>query len=256
MRNIAVLLLATLFGLSCNSSPDGVPVYRYELVRTFPHDPTAFTQGLIFHDGALVESTGLEGLSTVRRVALQTGNILQVTYVPPPHFAEGMTLFGGKIYQLNWKGGRGFVYDAKTLERTGEFAYDGEGWGLTHDGQSLLLSDGSNVIRFIDPATFRVRRTIAVTRSGKPLDQINELEYVKGEIFANVWRSNGVARIDPRDGRVTGWVDLSGLVDANAASNPDAVLNGIAYDPASDRLFVTGKLWPKLFEIRLRSTES
>ena len=144
------------------------------------------------------------------------------------------------------------MYDATTLEKTGEFPYEGEGWGLTNDGKSLILSDGSSALRFLDPATFRVERTIAVTHRGKPLEGLNELEYVKGEILANVWLSNGIARIDPRDGRLTGWLDLSGLAKKAAPNNPDAVLNGIAHDPTTDRLFVTGKLWPKLFEIRVR----
>jgi glutamine cyclotransferase len=256
-RTLPFLLLATLALVGCNEArvdvvPDGVPVYGYALVNVFPHDTTAFTQGLAVHDGWLLESAGLEGRSTLRRVELQTGRVDRIVSVPAPHFAEGMTILGGKIYQLAWKSGRGFVYDAKTLEKTGEFPYAGEGWGLTNDGESLILSDGTNVIRFLDPATFRVKRTITVTRGGKPLDQLNELEYVKGEIFANVWLSSGIARIDPRDGRLTGWIDLSGLAGTGASDNPDAVLNGIAYDPASGRLFVTGKLWPKLFEIRVQ----
>lgn len=257
MRTLAFLLLATVSLLGCSEVrdedvPDGVPVYGYELVNEFPHDATAFTQGLAVHDGWLLESTGLEGRSTLRRVELQTGRVDRIISVPAPHFAEGMTVLGGKIYQVTWKSGRGFVYDATTLEKTGEFSYAGEGWGLTSDGESLILSDSTNVIRFLDPATFQVKRTITVMRGGKPLDQLNELEYVKGEILANVWLSNGIARIDPRDGRLTGWIDLSGLAGTGPGNNPDAVLNGIAYDPAGDRLFVTGKLWPKLFEIRLQ----
>ncbi|HVF43318.1 MAG TPA: glutaminyl-peptide cyclotransferase, partial [Pyrinomonadaceae bacterium] len=235
-------------------SPAGgaVPIYGYEVVNTFPHDPGAFTQGLIFHGGALVESTGLEHHSTLRRVELQTGKVLQRVDVPRDFFAEGMTLFDGKIYQLTWKGEKGFVYDPRTFEKTGEFAYTGEGWGLTHDADSLILSDGSPRIRFIDPADYRVRRTINVTDGGRAVSQLNELEYVKGEIFANVWHQNRVARIDPQTGRVTGWIDLSGLLRPGDVSDEEAVLNGIAYDESGDRLFVTGKLWPKLFEVRLR----
>jgi glutamine cyclotransferase len=252
MRTLAILILTAIISAACANGP-GVPVVGYDVVRTFPHDKTAFTQGLNFHEGALVESTGLEGLSTLRRVELETGRVLQAIYVPAPNFSEGMTILNGKIYQLNLHGGRGFVYDLKTLEKTGEFPYEGEGWGLTNDGRSLLLSDGTNVIRFIDPSTFQVQRTITVTRAGKPLERLNELEYVKGEILANVWQSDGIARIDPKDGRVTGWIDLSALTDTGDKNNPDAVLNGIAWDAAGDRLFVTGKLWPKLFEIRLKS---
>lgn len=229
-----------------------VKIYGYEIVNTFPHDPRAFTQGLVFHDGALVESTGLEGQSTLRRVELQTGRILQRVEVPPYFFAEGLTLFGGKLYQLTWKGEKGFVYDSQTLKKTGEFKYEGEGWGLTHDADSLILSDGSERIRFIDPSDFRVKRTITVRDGGRPVPELNELEYVRGEIYANVWHQNRVARIDPQTGRVLGWIDLAGLLKPGDVSDEEAVLNGIAYDEQGDRLFVTGKLWPKLFEIRLR----
>jgi glutamine cyclotransferase len=250
MRKIALLVLVTLATLT--SSADDPPVIGYDIVRTFPHDASAFTQGLVFHDGALLESTGLVGSSSLRRVDLQTGRVLAITRVPAPHFAEGMTIFNGKIYQLTWQSEKGFVYDLKTLKKTGEFAYDGEGWGLTHDGKSLFLSDGSNVIRVLDPKTMRVTRVLNVNVNGRPLPRLNELEYVKGEILANVWYSKGIARIDPKTGTVTGWIDLSGLAATAGVTSRDAVLNGIAYDAASDRLFVTGKLWPKLFEIRLR----
>lgn len=249
---IRLLLLPIAVSLGCDGADSSVPSYGYEIVKTFAHDPKAFTQGLIFHDGALLESTGIEGQSTLRRVELESGRVLQVTRSPAAYFAEGMTLLGDKIYQLNWKGGRGFVYDAKTLERTGEFTYEGEGWGLTHDGESLILSDGSDTIRFLDPKTSQVRRTIKVTRGGRPLDKLNELELVKGEIYANIWQTDNVARIDPRDGTVKGWIDLSGLLESGDVRNDEAVLNGIAYDATNDRLFVTGKLWPKLFEIQLK----
>jgi glutamine cyclotransferase len=229
-----------------------VPVYGYEVVNTFPHDPDAFTQGLIFQDGALVESTGLERHSTLRRVELQTGKVLQRVDVPRDFFAEGMTLFNGKIYQLTWKGEKGFVYDPQSFRKTGEFTYTGEGWGLTHDADSLILSDGSNKIRFIDPADNRVKRTISVTDGGRPVMELNELEYVKGEVYANVWHRNVVARIDPQTGSVKGWIDLSGLLKPGDVTDEEAVLNGIAYDESGDRLFVTGKLWPKLFEVRLK----
>ena len=228
------------------------PVYGYEVVNTFPHDPEAFTQGLIFPEVALVESTGLEHHSTLRRVELQTGKVLQRVDVPRDFFAEGVTLFNGKIYQLTWKGEKGFVYDPRTFEKTGEFTYTGEGWGLTHDADSLILSDGSDKLRFIDPNGYQVRRTVRVTDGGRPVVSLNELEYVKGEVYANVWHRNLVARIDPRTGRVKGWIDLSGLLKPGDVTDEEAVLNGIAYDEAGDRLFVTGKLWPKLFEVRPR----
>jgi glutaminyl-peptide cyclotransferase len=237
------------------SAPRGnaaVPVYGYEVVNTFPHDPDAFTQGLIFEDGQILESTGLERHSTLRRVELQTGKVLQKVDVPGYFFAEGMTLFGGKIYQLTWRGMKGFIYDPKTFEKTGEFTYEGEGWGLTHDADSLILSDGTEQLRFIDPNTYQVKRTISVTYNGRPVEELNELEYVKGEIYANVWHDNRVARIDPQTGQVKGWIDFAGLLKSGETTNPEAVLNGIAYDESSDRLFVTGKLWPKLFEVRLK----
>ncbi len=227
-------------------------VYGYEVVNTFPHDAEAFTQGLIFQDGALVESTGLERHSTLRRVELQTGKVLQKVDVPRDFFAEGMTLFNGKLYQLTWKGEKGFIYDPQSFEKTGEFTYTGEGWGLTHDADSLILSDGSDKLRFIDPNTYQVRRTVNVSDGGRPVFAINELEYVRGEVYANVWHKNTVARIDPQTGRVKGWIDFSGLLRAGDVTDPEAVLNGIAYDEAGDRLFVTGKLWPKLFEVRLK----
>jgi glutaminyl-peptide cyclotransferase len=232
--------------------PVSVPVYGYEVVNTFPHDAAAFTQGLVFSGGSFVESTGLEGHSTLRRVELQTGKVLQKVDVPAFYFAEGLTLFGGKLYQLTWKAEKGFVYDPQTFKKSGEFPYEGEGWGLTHDSDSLVLSDGSNRIRFIDPSTYQVRRTISVTDAGKPVYELNELEYVKGEIFANVWHNNRVARIDPQTGRVNGWIDFTGLLKPGDVTDEEAVLNGIAYDETGDRLFVTGKLWPKIFEVRLR----
>jgi len=227
-------------------------IYGYEVVGTFPHDPGACTQGLFFHEGALVESTGLVNRSTLRRVEMQTGRVLQKVDVPVFYFAEGATLLRGKIYQLTWKAGKGFVYDPKTFEKVGEFAYEGEGWGLTCDGESLILSDGTDALRFLDPETAQVRRTIKVADRGEPLYKINELQYVKGEIFANVWQDSRVARIDPKTGRVVGWVELQGLLEPGEVINTEAVLNGIAYDEQNDRLFVTGKFWPKLFEIRLK----
>jgi glutamine cyclotransferase len=262
---IGILLLTiTLVGAGCDGGPQTnatasgnapagpAPVYGYEVVNTFPHDASAFTQGLVFHDGALVESTGLERHSTLRRVELQTGKVLQKVDVPPYFFAEGLTLFGGKLYQLTWKGEKGFVYDPQTFEKTGEFPYEGEGWGLTHDADSLILSDGTARLRFIDPNTYQVKRTISVNDRGRPIAELNELEYVKGEIYANVWHQDRVARIDPQTGQVKGWIDLAGLLRPGDAPDPEAVLNGIAYDEQGDRLFVTGKLWPKLFEVRLR----
>ena len=236
-------------GLRKASEP--VPVYTFEVKNAYPHDRAAFTQGLVFRDGFLWESTGEYGSSSLRQVELKTGRVVKSVPVAKDFFAEGMTIFGGKVYQLTWQEGRAFVYDAKDLRRVGEFKYAGEGWGLTHDNESLVMSDGTSTLRFLDPETFAVRRTVRVTDAGRPVERLNELEYVRGEIFANVWQKDRVARIDPRTGRVTGWIDLRGLLPKSDMRGDEDVLNGIAYDEENDRLFVTGKLWPKLFEIRL-----
>jgi glutamine cyclotransferase len=228
-----------------------VPVYGYEVVHTWPHDRGAFTQGLTFQDGNLLESTGQVGRSSLRRVELENGKVLQQANVAAPYFAEGITLLKGKIYQLTWQQQLGFIYDAWTFEKIGEFHYAGEGWGLANDGQSLILSDGSNRIRFLDPANFEVRKTIAVADGRSAINELNELEYVQGEIYANIWHANRIARIDPQTGSVVGWIDLTGILALGEVSDEEAVLNGIAYDETNRRLFVTGKLWPKLFEIRL-----
>jgi glutamine cyclotransferase len=228
-----------------------VPIYGYEVVHAWPHDPGAFTQGLVFQDGKLLESTGQAGRSSLRRVELETGKVLEKVDVPEPYFAEGITLLKGKIYQLTWQHQLGFIYDAWTFEKIGKFDYQGEGWGLTNDGQSLLLSDGTNRIRFLDPDNFQARKTIAVLDGSMPVIEINELEYVQGEIYANIWHDDRIVRIDPQTGRVVGWIDLKGLLARGEVHDEEAVLNGIAYDDANGRLFVTGKLWPKLFEIRV-----
>ena len=222
------------------------------MVHVFPHDPDAFTQGLEFRDGKLLESTGQEGKSSLRSEELETGKVLEKVDVPPPFFAEGITLLNAKIYQLTWQHQLGFIYDYESFQKTGQFSYTGEGWGLTNDGRSLILSDGSNRIKFLDPDSFRVTKTIAVLDGKTPVNEINELEYVKGEIYANIWHNNRIAMINPETGRVTGWIDLTGLLPQNEVQDEEAVLNGIAYDERSGRLFVTGKLWPKVFEIRLK----
>ena len=226
--------------------------YGYQIQNIFPHDPDAFTQGLEFHDGKLLESTGQEGHSSLRSVELETGKMLKKVDVPLPFFAEGVTLLNRKIYQLTWQHQTGFVYDYDSFQKAGQFSYTGEGWGLTNDGHSLILSDGTNRIRFLDPDSFRVTKTIAVLDGKTPVNEINEVEYVKGEIYANIWHNDRIVMINPETGRVTGWIDLTGLLPPNEVQDDEAVLNGIAYDAATDRLFVTGKLWPKLFEIRLK----
>jgi glutamine cyclotransferase len=262
-RSLLALVLA-LFVSACRSEPTAnrstvsnsnrasVVKYTYEVVNTFPHDRNAFTQGLEFHDGKLLESTGEEGHSSLRRVVLETGQIEQKADVPPPYFAEGITLLNGKIYQLTWQHQIGFIYDASTFEKKGEFKYDGEGWGLTNDGTSLIMSDGTNRLKFLDPDNFSVKRVIVVMAGKVPIDSLNELEYVQGEIYGNIWHDNRIAIIDPQTGRVTGAVDMTGLLRPGEVSDEEAVLNGIAYDATSQRLFVTGKLWPKLFEIQLK----
>ena len=242
-------------GAATNKTPENAPVthYSYQIVNIFPHDTNAFTQGLIFVDGNLYEGTGQEGESSLREVDLKTGNVLKKVDVPEPYFAEGITLLNGKIYQLTWQHQVGFIYDAQKFEQIGKFTYDGEGWGLTNDGHSLILSDGSNRIRFIDPDSFRVTKTIAVfDDSGKPIKDLNELEYIDGQIYANVWHKDYIVIVDPQNGRLTGWIDLSGLLQPGDVHNEEAVLNGIAYDPAGKRLFVTGKLWPRIFEIKIK----
>ena len=251
-----LVLVFSLATLNCQNGPttattDKIATDGYEVVHVYPHDPNAFTQGLVFHEGNFLESTGEVGHSSLRRVEIDTGKVVQKVDVPPPYFAEGITLIKGKIYQVTWQHQLGFVYDALTFEKTGEFKYTGEGWGLTNDGQSLILSDGTNQIRFLDPDNFQVTRTIAVLDGHSPVAEINELEYVQGEIYANIWHADRIARIDPKTGKVVGWINLAGLLAPGEVQDEEAVLNGIAFDEKSGRLFVTGKLWPKVFEIRL-----
>ncbi len=233
--------------------PFRVQNFTYEVINTYPHDPGAFTQGLVYHQGVLYESTGLNGSSSLREVELTTGRVTKIVNVPAQYFAEGLALFNDRLYQLTWLSQTAFVYDMSTFGMQKTFNYSGEGWGLTDDGRSLIMSNGSNQISFLDPETFQVQRTINVTDNNVPVRQLNELEYIKGQIFANIWQTDRIARIDPQTGRVTGWVNLAGLLSPEDRSRPVDVLNGIAYDEANDRLFVTGKLWPKLFEIRLIS---
>jgi len=232
------------------AAPTSPFYYTYRVVNVYPHDPEAFTQGLVFDAGQLYESTGLWGRSSLRRVALETGAVLKQHNLDAQYFGEGLALFRGRLFQLTWQNGVGFVYDATTFEPLRTWQYAGEGWGLTHDGEQLIMSDGSATLRFLDPDTLGVRRSIQVRDGKQPVDMLNELEYVNGEIFANVWQTDWVVRIQPESGRVIGWVDLSGLLTPEERATAD-VLNGIAYDPTGQRLFVTGKLWPKLFEIVL-----
>ena len=261
---LVLILALSVAGLQCNagansgSSNSGTPSnavvvkHGYQIVKAYPHDTGAFTQGLIFVEGKLYEGTGQEGRSSVREVDLETGRILKKVDIPEQFFGEGITLLNGKIYQLTWQHQVGFIYNSQTLEKIGEFNYNGQGWGITNDGRSLIISDGSNRLKFLDPDSFRVTKTIAVTDGRTPIQQLNELEYVNGEIYANIWHDQRIVTIDPQNGRVTGWIDLTGLLQPGAVQNEEAVLNGIAYDQAGNRLFVTGKLWPQLFEIKLK----
>ena len=226
------------------------PTYGYRVVRSYSHDPQAFTQGLVYFEGALYESTGLNGQSSIRKVKLENGEVLQIRKLDDKYFGEGIAIWQRSLIQLTWQSEVGFVYDRDTFEPTRTFTYTGEGWGLTQDGTRLIMSDGSPYLRFFDPATMKQTGRLAVRDAGVLVEDLNELEVVKGEIFANVWQSERIARISPNTGRVTGWIDLRGLLAPAEAAQVD-VMNGIAYDPAGDRLCVTGKLWPRLFEIQL-----
>lgn len=228
------------------------PRVGYEVVHVYPHDRAAFTQGLVFRDGWLYESTGLNGHSSLRRVRLETGEVVQRVDVDAAYFAEGLTDWGERLLQLTWQSGKAFVYERRSFRKLATFDYPGEGWGLTHDGKRLILSDGTPTLRFLDPKTFVETGRMTVTYAGRPLANLNELEYVKGEIYANVWQSQSIVVIDPASGRVTKRIDLPDLLTAEDRQERVDVLNGIAYDAKRDRLFVTGKLWPKLFEIRLK----
>jgi len=248
-----LLAVACLCGLA---SAAGVPEYGYEVVHAYRHDRGAFTEGLFYLNGFLYESTGRTNESSLRKVKLETGEVLQLHQLPPEVFGEGIIKWKDKIYQLTWQTQFGFIYDANTFAVKGEFRYPGEGWAFTTDGKQIYMDDGTPQIRIWDPETLKETGRITVTDGGKPVEQLNELEWVKGEIFANIWETNKIARIDPKTGHVVGWIDLTGLlpaadVDVDEEHADDNVLNGIAYDAEHDRLFVTGKCWPKLFEIKL-----
>lgn len=248
---VLIFAVVLLGGTAEGYAVSGVaPTEGYRVVHAYPHDSSAFTQGLVIVDGMLYEGTGLSGRSSVRVVDLATGRVLQSVKVPDKYFGEGLTDWGGNLIELTWMAHRGFVYDRFSMRLLKTFEYKGEGWGLTHDRQNLIMSDGSPMLRFLDPATFKVVRTLAVSDGDRPVKELNELEYIHGEIYANVWQTNRIARISPVTGEVLGWIDLSGLL-VDEPRDGNAVLNGIAYDQKNDRLFVTGKLWPKLFEIKL-----
>lgn len=247
-RLIAVLVLL----LATSAASAAIPVWGYRIVHVYPHDTSAYTEGLLYKDGYLYESTGEDGESTVRKVQLETGKVLQRHDLPPRYFGEGIVDWKNRLVQLTWKSETGFVYDLAGIKLQHTFSYPGEGWALTRDDRQLYMSDGSSVLRILDPDTLLATGSIMVTANDLPVTNLNELEWVKGEIYANIWLTNRIARIDPVSGHVLGWIDLSGLLDVNQLADPgEDVLNGIAYDAAHDRLFVTGKRWPKLFEIKL-----
>lgn len=242
------------------SSPDavhararekGIPTFGFEVVKAHPHDKTAFTQGLVYDNGQFYESTGNYGESTLRRVELATGKVLDSVALHRDFFAEGLALIGDELVQLTWEHGLAFVCDKKTLREKRRLRYQGQGWGLTFDGTHAILSNGTATLQFLDPKTFRVVRQVTVKMGETPLEQLNELEYIDGEVWANVWHEDGLARIDPKSGQVSGWVDLAKLWPMKERPDFEDCLNGIAYDTAGKRLFVTGKHWPKLYEIRV-----
>ena len=251
---VALLLGATILIWQNDSPANTTPVlYTYDIINEYPHDPDAFTQGLIFENGVLYESTGLYGHSTLRCVELETGEILRRYALPSQFFGEGITIVDDRIIQLTWRSNRGFVYDKRSFDLLQEFDYPTEGWGITYDGNRLIMSDGTATLHFLDPETFEKVGQVEV-HDAAPVTQLNELEYIHGEVYANIWQEDKIAIIDIQTGQVTGWIDLSGLQDSENRDT-DNVLNGIAYDVEEDRLFVTGKRWPQLFEIKLAPLE-
>jgi glutamine cyclotransferase len=255
-RLVVAFLLAALApslpGQSSHQSHATRPAeYGFKVIRTFPHDPTAFTQGIVYRDGFLYEGTGLKGRSSLRKVRLETGEIVQTVDLPSEFFGEGITLLKNEVIQLTWQSQTGFVYNVKDFHLLRRFSYSGEGWGLTTDGREIFMNDGTAQIRVLNPRTLAEKRRFSVYDGQIPIDQLNELEFVEGEIFANVWQTDRIARISPESGKVVGWIDLRGLLSPIYRLESDAVLNGIAYDSKRKRLFVTGKLWPSIFEIKL-----
>lgn len=253
---LGALVLALAAGLVGAEVPErlaqiAAPVDTFRVVRIYPHDATAYTQGLIYREGFLFESTGLNGRSTLRKVKLETGEAIQQHRLDSAYFAEGLAEWNGQLVQLTWRSNIAFAYDLASFAPRRTFGYTGEGWGLTSDREGFILSDGTDQLRFLHPDTFREVRRITVTDGGVSVREMNELEYIRGEVYANVWHTDRIARIEPKSGRVTGWIDLRGLMSAGYRLDAEAVLNGIAYDSAGNRLFVTGKLWPRLFEIEV-----
>jgi glutamine cyclotransferase len=243
----AAMVLAFFFQLRMRKNSP--PVLQCEVIASYPHAADAFTQGLVLEDGVLYEGTGGLGASTLRKVTPATGEVVQRIDLDPRHFGEGIAIVGDEIYQLTWRSQVGFVYDKHTFQKLREFRYKGEGWGLTYDGKHLILSDGSDVLRFFDPRTFREARRLHVTSAGRGLHQLNELEYADGFVYANLWHSDYLVKISPQSGEVVAWIDARGLWPSRLRDR-EAVLNGIAHDPTTNRFFLTGKNWPTLFEVQ------
>jgi glutaminyl-peptide cyclotransferase len=236
---------------TASKQPNPVMAYTFKIIKSYPHDPDAFTQGLIFENGFLYESTGQNGKSSLRKVELETGRVLKKYDLPAQFFGEGLTAWKNSLIQLTWRSGRGFVYDLDSFSIKREFTYSTEGWGLTHDEKSLIMSNGTDELIFLNPQTLMQESVLSVTDHGERVERLNELEYIKGEIFANIWTKDIIARISPETGEVTGWIDLSGLRKEIPVVSRAEALNGIAYDAQNDRIFVTGKLWPQIFQIEV-----
>jgi glutamine cyclotransferase len=250
VRSARLIFLFTLFVGLLAAQPKQAPVFGYRVVNTYPHDRSAFTEGLFYLDGFLYESSGLERRSDIRRVRLDDGQVVQRQPLAAQYFGEGIAPVGNSVFQLTYKTGIVFVYDRATFRYQKQFQYTGEGWGMTTDGKRLIMSDGTHFLRFFDPTTFKETGRVAVTNGGRPIEELNELEFIHGEIYANIWKTERIARIDLQTGRVSSWIDLKGILSVMEARGTD-VMNGIAYDAQRDRLFVTGKWWPRLFEIKV-----
>jgi len=250
MQRLAGLLVLAITLNSCAGAQSRVPVYGYQVVHVYPHDRGAFTQGLIYLDGYLYEGTGLKGQSSIRKVELETGRVVQEKTIDNQLFGEGLTEWGKQLIEITWQSKIGFVWDRESFQMLKSFGYPGEGWGLTHDSKRIIMSDGTSSLRFLDPATLKETGRLQVKEGTRPIDQLNELEFYKGDVLANIWQEYRIARISLSTGQVVAWIDLAGILPQQDSAGID-VLNGIAYDAKNDRLFVTGKLWPKLFEIKL-----
>ena len=248
----ALVLFLLLLQFAYQSMNEGEPTfYSFNVVASYPHDDTAFTQGLVYHNELLYEGTGLYGSSSLKITELSTGNVIEQADLPSDYFGEGITIMGDRVYQVTWEENTCFVYSADDLTEIRSFSYGGEGWGLTHDGANLILSNGSSTLSFRDPDTFQLVRTVDVTYDDEPVSNLNELEYVDGVVYANIWQTNQIVMVDPDDGAVIGWIDLEGIEELLVSTEGIDVLNGIAYNDETGRLLVTGKLWPNVFEIEL-----